>query len=366
MFDKESAMKESRREASLDGLRGLGACIIAFVWHYQHFGIAGDASPFYRFMPLSYTWGWLAVELFFMLSGFGLTAGYKNRILAHRLPFSDFMKRRLCRLYPLHLITLILVAILQWIHISMTGATFVYPNFDLHHFVLNIFCLQNGFFQTGWSFNAPSWCLSIFLILYSLFFTLMYTSKDRLGIIIKFAVAAVCGTIILQQQLERPVLNSLVARGLTSFSVGVLLFMLQERFIHGERPKQITGALCVGILAVFYPLLRYNGSAYAAHMQMLFIFLLAPTIAGGALYFRPLQRILCWKPLLFLGSISFEIYLLHFPAQCIIRILDISCGLNLNYASGVVWLLYASFVLLLAAACKTLVETTARKKRWNP
>ena len=47
----------------IDGIKGLGACIIAFLWHYQHFIMPPDV-PLYRIFPVLYENGYIFVELF--------------------------------------------------------------------------------------------------------------------------------------------------------------------------------------------------------------------------------------------------------------------------------------------------------------
>lgn len=62
---------------SIDGLKGVAACMIAFVWHYQHF--APQAGyPFYCVFKPFYDYGDSVVEIFFMLSGLGMVLGYEK------------------------------------------------------------------------------------------------------------------------------------------------------------------------------------------------------------------------------------------------------------------------------------------------
>ena len=49
---------------SLDGLKGIGALLIACVWHYQHLG-PKEGSPFFVIFRPFYEQGDLLVELFF-------------------------------------------------------------------------------------------------------------------------------------------------------------------------------------------------------------------------------------------------------------------------------------------------------------
>ena len=74
----------------LNALRFFAAGIIAFVWHYQHFA-PEHGSPFASVFRWSYRYGWLMVELFFMLSGFGMFLGYANKIQAHQISFAQYI-----------------------------------------------------------------------------------------------------------------------------------------------------------------------------------------------------------------------------------------------------------------------------------
>ena len=82
---------ERRTFRTLDGLRGIAAIAVAFR-HIPDNAIA-------TWTPESY----LAVDLFFILSGFVLAHAYRER-LASGMTFADFVAARLIRLYPLYII----------------------------------------------------------------------------------------------------------------------------------------------------------------------------------------------------------------------------------------------------------------------
>ena len=69
---------KSSRLYSIDALRGVAALAVV-VWHWQHFyAITGTWAsvwnradqPFYLFLKPLYDQGWVAVDLFFAVSGF--------------------------------------------------------------------------------------------------------------------------------------------------------------------------------------------------------------------------------------------------------------------------------------------------------
>src|SRR6185436_12525906 len=107
------------RMHSLDALRGIAALAVVF-WHWPHFFYSGttlaagfdrEAQPFYEVFKIFYRHGILAVDLFFLLSGFIFFWLYAKTISARRLTPREFFVLRVSRLYPLHLVTLLLVAI---------------------------------------------------------------------------------------------------------------------------------------------------------------------------------------------------------------------------------------------------------------
>ena len=138
-------MKNYKREriTSIDGLKGIGAFVVAFIWHYQHFS-PQEGSPFENIFKISYVYGWSMVDLFFMLSGVGMMIGYGKRVHDKEISFKDFFLKRLGRLYPLFIFSTIIVLVLEFIYRHKVGETFIYSNFDIYHVLQNMLFLQYG------------------------------------------------------------------------------------------------------------------------------------------------------------------------------------------------------------------------------
>ncbi|MBL8581747.1 MAG: acyltransferase, partial [Rhizobiaceae bacterium] len=135
---------DGRHYTAVDLLRGLAALAV-LLWHYQHFwfppaGQPATLPPLVQ-LPLSgtlwpfYLYGHYAVQLFWVISGFVFAAVYAGR----RPSAASFFGARFARLYPLHFVTLLLVAVLQFWSISALGYFQIYLYNDLYHFVLNVF-----------------------------------------------------------------------------------------------------------------------------------------------------------------------------------------------------------------------------------
>jgi len=106
---------------NIDLLRGIAAFAI-LLWHYQHFyfpraGVNGVADQ-RAVQPLFYMFSWFylhgawAVQFFWILSGFIFFHVYAQR---GDVSLREFFGNRFSRLYPLHLITLCIVAVLQFV-----------------------------------------------------------------------------------------------------------------------------------------------------------------------------------------------------------------------------------------------------------
>jgi peptidoglycan/LPS O-acetylase OafA/YrhL len=80
----------SRRYIVLDGLRGVAALAV-FIFHTKAISQIVDGTAF------------LAVDLFFLLSGFVVSSAYEDK-LARGMSVGGFMRIRLIRLYPLYLL----------------------------------------------------------------------------------------------------------------------------------------------------------------------------------------------------------------------------------------------------------------------
>ncbi|MBC7799876.1 MAG: acyltransferase, partial [Gemmatimonadaceae bacterium] len=137
---------------ALTGLRGAAAVLVMV----HHFTLRDPASP----APLQtlFTHGYLAVDLFFVLSGFVMARAYgdwfRGGWRSGAGAYLTFMSRRVARLWPLHtavVLVLLLIGTPTW---PLMVAT-------------NLLMLQAwGFSQ---ALNTPSWSVSTEMAAYALF-----------------------------------------------------------------------------------------------------------------------------------------------------------------------------------------------------
>ena len=163
---------------ALDLSRLLAACAVLF-WHYQHFFVPPvdyqfhvnrpRVSPFYHELWWLFDYGHVAVQYFWAVSGFVFAHVY----LADAGARGRFWLARVARLWPLHLLTLCLVAALQTAYNGVNGTEFIYHHQDAKHFLLSLGLAHYWGWQADQSFNGPSWSLSTEILAYAAFWLLL-------------------------------------------------------------------------------------------------------------------------------------------------------------------------------------------------
>ncbi len=169
---------------AVDGLRGLAACAVVAV-HYRHFfmeeagrpvdGATVRQMPFQPIFAWIYENGHLAVQLFWLISGLVFAAAYTGRTCSGR----DFGIARVARLYPLHFVTLLIVALLQWYSVRYTGAPQIYIHNSGTSFFAQLFMASNWHGFTISSFNFPIWSVSMEIVIYVVFWALLPLIKKH-------------------------------------------------------------------------------------------------------------------------------------------------------------------------------------------
>jgi peptidoglycan/LPS O-acetylase OafA/YrhL len=179
----------------IDGVRGIAALAV-LLYHYVHFFMAGadrqraprylELYPAHDLLAPLYHYGFYAVQVFWLISGFVFAHVYYGHAGGTR----GFFVNRLARLYPLHLLTLFVVAGLQLVALGRLGYTPIYGNFDWSHFAFQL-VMAGDWVRTGFSFNGPFWSVSVVIVVYALFW-LSRGAVGRSGLPLLVAIVAVC------------------------------------------------------------------------------------------------------------------------------------------------------------------------------
>ena len=160
-------------------LRGFCALSI-LIFHYQHFFYIGtnnpdpwtpEVQPFWDLFRLFYSQGGNAVQIFWCISGLILAHTYVNQ---SKTGLAKFGLARFSRLYPLHLLTLLVVTVIQFSSKQWFDTFQIYSQNDISNFFKNLFFIQAwGPLGDGFSFNTPTWSVSVEIVVYFIFFALL-------------------------------------------------------------------------------------------------------------------------------------------------------------------------------------------------
>jgi peptidoglycan/LPS O-acetylase OafA/YrhL len=115
---QEFVLQQFSRIRELDGLRALAICLVIGC-HYKAFALLFSGVPGY---------GWIGVDIFFVISGFIITSIlYKMR--ASHAPYKTFYVRRILRIFPIYYLTFfIIVAISALCHEHLVNANALVKN----------------------------------------------------------------------------------------------------------------------------------------------------------------------------------------------------------------------------------------------
>lgn len=314
---------------ALHGLRGLAAlAVLLFHWDqfYPAFGrsvsmVSAFGSQWDLSMQLHF--GWLGVHLFFVLSGYLLTAQLMSRDLSVRT-VRRFYFRRVMRIYPA---TWLQLAILLAVG-AMLPPLFAMPaSADL---LANVLLWINMPGSMVAPINGVWWTLPIELGFYVLLPALVLLARQIgwgwLAIIVLALTLAWRFAVFSSHELDNylPILPLLdfLPGSLNSFVLGALVSQLPAITHRGMYAVGLLMAASL-LLALQYWQLSLNHVYWNGHWILVVWVPLTAIAIAAVVYFsiRPQGplRLLATRPLVWLGEISFGLYLWHLPLLLLFR-----------------------------------------------
>lgn len=283
------------RLPALTGVRGVAALWVV-------------AYHFTRGVPVIER-GALGVDLFFMLSGFILSYAHDGaRAVRDWRAQRDFLKLRLARIYPLYAATLLLLGLYV---LADPGFADSYPlarqRWGLDSFVASLLLVQNWghFLPTCW--NTPAWSLSAEWFAYLGFPLFQRLTRPARAVYLPLLLAAGClaGFVAAMVALgiDRPDLAGTpgMARVVSEFAAGCLLFTAWRNGL----PTLGAWADAAALLLLAIAVLAGGRLAWIALPGFALVLLL------GAQGHGAIARALAQPPLVWLGKVSYSLYLTH-------------------------------------------------------
>jgi peptidoglycan/LPS O-acetylase OafA/YrhL len=355
---------------SLTSLRFFAATAIvvyhAFGFNNAHLPAAsrGPLAGFlFERLPL-FCYAHLAVDFFFILSGFVLAHVYLDALASGQFDYARFLKRRLARIYPLHAATALACLLL------FAGATAVgHPLKDSRMFSLPAI-VANFLMVHAWgvvdhlSVNGPSWSVSAEWFAYLLFpLAAWAVLRSPLGSITTLvaAVGVFLGVYYLDVYVwaSPPLLTERtfdfgILRIGVEFPIGVALYrVFRERPHDFARPWQALAAVLLTLLAMQF---QWEQALVVLLFAALIYFCAANESADRL---RPLAH----RWLVYGGEISYSIYLVHAPLlACVAAALALAGVPKISWTSDFVFLASIPAVIAVSIASYEWLERPAN--RW--
>jgi peptidoglycan/LPS O-acetylase OafA/YrhL len=303
----------------LDGLRGVAAVMVVIFHLFETFTGGNHLKQIINH-------GYLAVDFFFVLSGFVIGYAYDDRW--GKMTLGSFFKRRLIRLHPMIIMGMIIGAA----GFYFSASPLVFPNISGVPVWLMLIIMLIGFTLIpvptsmdirGWTemypLNGPAWSLFfeyIANILYALF--IRKFSKTALSILvflagcalIHLAVTSPNGDVIGGWSLESAQLRIGLTRLMYPFFSGLLLSRICK-------PGRIKNAFlwCSVMVIVVFSIPRIGGSEHLwlnglyDSLSIIFIFPFIVFVGASG----EITGKFASKVSKFLGDISYPIYIIHYP-----------------------------------------------------
>ena len=354
--------------SSLFSLRFVAA-IIVVLFHES------PISSFLGTAPKILTAGSQAASFFFVLSGFILALAHYND---DKFSVGEYYQKRMARILPVYLIALSL-----WVALDIAKG-----QLDPIALVLNIFLLQSWFPSYPLSINAPAWFLSdltFFYIAFPFILALLkkYSTDPKrvllTGIVFWLTTQAVLAALLNTSFYEGYPSQShdyifyFPPSHLCSFVLGICgaYFLLnnKDRFpmTYAKSVSIILLLIAVIAIAIEYQseyneasplMLPFEASFYAP----LFLLLIIAFCVSD----KRIAAVLSWSPLVYLGGISFSVYIMQSPVNRILRLRG-----DMYHLSNDEFILFFIFVLIVVGmfmrhAVEQPINVYLRKRSENP
>jgi peptidoglycan/LPS O-acetylase OafA/YrhL len=335
-------------------------CSLAvLVFHYQFFSYLNyrkfnfhvTEAPYYSFLSIFYNYGNYAVMVFFSISGFIFYWKYSNKISNKEIDFKKYFIFRFSRLYPLHLLTLLIVLAFQYLYQSNSPSFFVYPKNDLYHFLLQIFMASEWGFQKGHSFNGPIWSVSAEMLIYGVFFF----GIKRFGVSFKQSFIILFLSFVAFKLMKLP---ASVIRCLLYFYGGVFS-AIAFNYFNTRNTKKIFDFFSIAFVLIspiiIFILSKYETkhllSNYLKFYVPFFIYVFVSFVKVNPRFSKMIE---------ISGNMTYSIYLIHFPVMLIIATFFSASGKPIPFYENNLFLFCIATVLIISYLVHYYFEVPAR------
>ncbi|MEH1889295.1 MAG: acyltransferase [Nostoc sp.] len=314
------------------GYKGLAAgALIVVIHHFSYYALPKTGSTLSTssdFFQNGYLW----VDFFFILSGFIMTHVYNEDFLlkVNLSNYRSYLFSRFARIYPLHIFILFLFFGLEIIKLFLLNNSAFTGKFNLTALFANIFLLQAFdlscppllWCNTYW--NEPAWSISVEFVIYCifpflLFFLLRNSKKNDLMIYVYSLFSILLLIIFTRGNLDSIIGIPSIARCGLECVLGIITYKVYRR----DNYKKYFNLNLLAIIAIIWIIIIMN--YYWHHLRSLHDWLILPAfslliLAVSVNNNGVISKILNSRLMLYLGTISYSIYMVHWFVQELLKI----------------------------------------------
>ena len=330
--------------------------IVAAIWvvlfdYWPNLGLA---------LPALVAKGYLGVEVFFTLSGFILCHVYLDQVEHRRLRYGAFLWARLARIYPMHLASIAMIGLM--------GAAAIVLRRPIDGNAVSLSALPaNLLLVNGWGlapvagWNHASWSVSaewFAYLAFPAFAAAALALKDRPRLAVGLAIAFLAGLYAAFSRLTgQSLTHATIAWGalriVPCFALGCALYLAWRADLVRSSAAAWAGAAISGAALITF---AQSGAPDAATVA-----------AGGGLILSLAFVSKTWttgrllNSLVYLGEISYSVYMLFVPWQLLyVNLTSRALHYDKAHMPGVIWVIFVISLFPLAAAAHHLIERPAR------
>ena len=249
----------------------------------------------------------VGVSYFFILSGFVMIVAYKNQ---EKINFAAYIKNRLARIYPVYLLGILLIL-----------SDSFFKNVNISDLLLSIFMIQSWIPQKALAINSPAWSLSVELFFYITFPFLINSVYNKLKlknnaywIILFWLISQIVFHLITHNNLQIPyyTIKDIHYNPFMHFNE-FLIGNLAGLFFMDKLKNKQKNYLPYILLAILSLIVLFKFPIGLNFHNGLLALIFVPLVLLISLTNDKITKVFTNNKFVFLGEISFGIYILQFP-----------------------------------------------------
>ena len=260
-----------------------------------------------------FSYGWLSVDFFFMLSGFLIAYTYKQKI--SQMTFFMFIKRRFKILWW-SVIFSVVFAIFNFFLSNFLLGTKNYPNF--YNLMTSMTLTKTGILENAAPYGSASWFVHVLLLCYIFYFLIVKLCKEHNNYLYITLCTAlmILGIICINFDLSIPFLFYRSGNGYCCFFLGILFYEFYKSKLFNHRNISFLSSLI--LLALCLLTAKYGIDKVFGNFRLSFCLFIVPAIIYASLNIKWFAALLSCKLFSLLSLITMAVFLSH---QSVINIL---------------------------------------------